>query len=217
MKPIRTVLATCLLLLAGCASVSKPVFPSQYALTVTAPPAAAAQLPSAGRGVLQVARIDAPPWLQGTALYYRLAYRQDGSMGAYARSEWLAPPARMLEPLVRETLARDRIWRVVVGPATGTNADTSLHIRLDDFSQVFASPDTSQGVLDATATLVDNSNGDAIAQRHFHVEVAAPSADATGGVGALDQASRQFIAQLQQWVRGAARPSDAQPSVRRWR
>jgi len=56
-------------------------------------------------------------------------------------------------------------------------------------------------VLDATATLVDNRNGNAIAQKSFHVEAAAPSADAQGGVKALNHAALQFTAELERWLR----------------
>ena len=200
MNLLRPAVCACLLL-AGCASVSRPVFPRHYALVAAAPAAPTGNAAAPSQTTLQVARIDVPPWLQGTRMYYRLEYRHDDRVGAYADSDWLAPPARMLEPLIQRALSRAGLWRVVLGPGASANAGVSLQIRLDDFSQVFASPQQSEGVLDATATLVDTRDGDALAQKHFHVGIPAPSADAAGGVAALNRAGDEFSVQLRRWLR----------------
>ncbi|MGH8110585.1 MAG: ABC-type transport auxiliary lipoprotein family protein [Rhodanobacteraceae bacterium] len=205
----------CVLLLAGCASASRQApFPKHYALAAPAPAAAqtAGQAPQ-HRTTLRVARLVVPAWLEGNRLYYRLAYRGDDQIAAYADSDWVAPPAGMLERLIQNTLAGDGMWRIVVGPDNSAQTDFGLHIRLDDFSQVFTNPGQSQGVLDATATLVDHHNEAAMAQKRFHIQVNAPSADAAGGVKALNDASRQFVARLQKWLgtvpRGTRAPGPA--------
>lgn len=196
----------CVLLLAGCAQASKQVFPRHYTLMESAAPSAqhAPATPGAG-SILQVERIDVPPWLQGNDIYYRLDYKHDDQIAAYGLSDWVAPPARMLEQMIQNTLAADGAWRLVLGPASPAKADLSLHIRLGDFSQVFTSPQQSYGVLDATATLMETQDGNAVAQRHFHVRTEAPSANAEGGVKALNRASRQFATELEQWLGTAAK------------
>jgi cholesterol transport system auxiliary component len=147
---------------------------------------------------LRIAHIEMPAWLQDTGLYYRLAYRHDNAIAVYANSDWAAPPAGMLEQRLRNALA-DRGWRAVVGPGSNAQANFTLHVRLDDFSQVFTSASESFGVLDATVTLI--GAGDAVlAQRHFRFRVAAPTADAAGGVKALDAASQDFAQQLRDWL-----------------
>jgi len=199
MKRIRLVLILCLLALGGCgAAVRQNVVPRHYTLapwTNASTPAS----PRAGGAILRVARIEMPAWLQDTALYYRLAYRSDSVIAAYANSDWAAPPAAMLEQRLRRALD-DGGWRAVVGPASNAQADFTLHVSVDDFSQVFTSPDESFGVLDATATL-DGADDVLVAQRHFHFRIAAQSADAAGGVKALDTASRDFADQLRDWLR----------------
>lgn len=194
-------LSACLLMLAGCAHLSsRQSFPKHYTLTGSPAPAQQASRPTSQPATLQVARITVAPWLQGTGLYYRLDYRHDDRIAAYAQSDWVSPPAQLLAQIIRNAIARDGGWRVVTGPAGPAGTNFSLHIGLDDFSQAFASPVQSQGVLDATATLVDNRNGNAIAQKHFHVDAPAPSADAQGGVNALNEAARRFTAELQRWL-----------------
>jgi cholesterol transport system auxiliary component len=157
--------------------------------------------------ILEVAQISVPEWLSGTAMYYRLDYRDDNQLAAYAQSDWIAPPAAMLEPILRRSLAGGG-WRAVIGPRNPATADASLQLRLDDFSQAFAQPGESEGVLDATATLIDSHNDRVIAQKHFHVEVAAATADAQGGAEALAEASRKFAAQVQGWAQAAATRQD---------
>jgi len=197
----RFALGACLLMLAGCAQISsRQSFPKHYTLTGSSAPAQQAS-DTTPHTTLRIARITAPPWLQGTALYYRLDYRHDDRIATYAQSDWASPPARLLEQIIRNAIARNGAWRVVTGPEGPGRTDFSLHIGLDDFSQAFASPGQSRGVLDATATLVDNRNGNAIAQKSFHVAVAAPSADAQGGVKALNDAALQFAAELERWLR----------------
>lgn len=202
------VLGACMLMLAGCGHIaSRQSFPEQYTLTVPAPSAALKSTSSGGaerNATLQVARIEVAPWLQETELFYRLDYRHDNRIAAYAQSDWVAEPARLLEPIIRTAIASDSAWRAVTGPTDPAHAEFGLHIRLDDFSQHFASPQQSEGVLDATTTLVDNRNGNAVAQRHFHIQAAAPTPDAAGGVEALNQAAAQFTAELEQWLRANA-------------
>lgn len=201
MTPNWLALGACVLMLTGCAPLSsRQAFTQHYTLTgasASTPPASAA---ASRQATLQIARITAAPWLQGTALYYRLDYRDDNRIAKYAQSDWVSPPARLLEQVIRNAIVRGGAWRVVAGPAGPARTDFSLHIGLDDFSQAFASPEQSRGVLDATATLVDNRNGNAIAQKHFRVEEAAPSGDARGGVKALNQAAARFTAELERWL-----------------
>lgn len=199
----RTALAACAcaLVLAGCAQATKEHFVQHYGLSTAAPSADTAEHASKShRGILQIARIVVPEWLDGAAMYYRLDYRDDNRLAAYANSDWIAPPAALLEPLLQKTILAGGAWRAVIGPGNPATADAILQIRLDDFSQSFTQPHASTGVLDATATLISNRDDRVLAQRHFHFEVAAPTPDAQGGAKALNDASARFADELQQWV-----------------
>lgn len=212
---LPTVLASCGLLLAlgGCVHSTKAQFSHHYGLGPSASVSPGGPAADANGKVLEVEQISVPEWLSGTEMYYRLDYRDDNRLAAYAQSDWIAPPAVMLEPILRESLAAGG-WRAVIGPRNTAMADTSLQLRLDDFSQAFAQPATSVAVLDATATLVDAHSDRLIAQKHFHVEVAAASPDAQGGAKALAEASRRFAAQLQSWAGAAAgTESRAEPAT----
>lgn len=187
------------LVLSGCAGASRPaVFPRHYALATAAASVPTTRAPAAA--TLRVARVSVPAWLDGTGMYYRLAYRADDGIAAYAESDWVAPPADMLEALLRNTLAAGAGWRAVVGPGSPAQSACTLQVRIDDFSQVFASPQDSVGRLVATVTLLDGQSDKVIAQRPFRIEVPAPRADAAGGVAALNRASRQFADAVRAWL-----------------
>lgn len=194
---------------------TKAQFTRHYGLgaSATAPAPAATNATGASGKILEVEEISVPEWLSGNAMYYRLDYQNDDRLAAYGQSDWIAPPASLLEPILRRALAGGG-WRAVVGPRNPATADASLQLRLDDFSQAFAQPGESKGVLDATATLIDSHNDRVIAQKHFHIEIAAATPDAQGGAKALSDASRQFAAQLQHWAQssaaGAQSPSQPQ-------
>lgn len=199
--------AAACLALAACGARVRQGLPQHYMLTPTAA-AAAPPAARAPRGTLQMARIDAPPWLQGTAMYYRLAYRRDHAIAAYAQSDWAAPPPALLEPVLAAALARDGAWHAVVGPGSAAQADYQLQIRLEDFAQVFSAPAHSHAALDAAVTLIDARVDRVVAQTTFHLRVAAPSADAAGGVAALNQACHDLSVQVQAWLH-VVRPAPA--------
>lgn len=201
MTRICLALCTCTLVLGGCMHTTKTEFPRHYALNG---PARTVQVnrraTHAGEQVLQIARITMPEWLQGTAMYYRLDYQHDSRLAAYGRSDWVAPPATLLEPVIQNALVMGGGWRAVIGPGNPATADASLHLRLDDFSQTFSQPNDSAGTIDATATLIDNHEDSVVAQKHFRIEVFASSPDAKGGAKALDEASGKLAARLQRWL-----------------
>lgn len=203
-----------MLALGGCATASTQMFPRHYILAGSPPKASRSQVGSEIGKTLEVARIVVPQWLAGTNMYYRLTYRDNGRVSAYARSDWIAPPAAMLAQMIRNTLTGAASWHAVVGPDSSAEADFSLHIRIENFSQVFTSRNQSDGQLDATATLVDHRHDRVLAQRRFQLTASAPSADAAGGAKALQQASRQFVTQLQHWL-AAAMEHPASSSPRR--
>lgn len=201
------------LVLGGCAAVSRPAaFPRHYALATAA--AAAPSTRAHADATLRIARVSVPAWLDGTGMYYRLAYRADDGIAAYADSDWVAPPADMLEVLLRNTLAAGAGWRAVVGPGDPTQSAFTLQVRIDDFSQVFASPQDSVGRLAATVTLLDGQSDKVIAQRPFRIEVPAPGADAAGGVAALNRASRQFADAVRTWLDQAGAGQRPRPAHR---
>lgn len=201
---VMAVTCACAIALGGCVGVARPVPLHHYDLGAVTIPAMHATAAASAK-VLRIARIETPEWLAGTSMRYRLRYRHDNRLAAYAYADWIAPPATLLEPVIQRTLAHSGTWRAVLGPDDAAMANASLRVRVDDFSQDFPQPHASVGVVDASATLIDDHDDRVIAQRHFHVEIATPTADARGGAKALGVASTQLATQMLHWLQDTQR------------
>ncbi|KJK04509.1 ABC transporter [Burkholderiaceae bacterium 26] len=177
-------------LLAACSSA--PVAPAALYDFGLAPAASAgARLPTA----LRVADVAGPGWMDGNAIYYRLAYAQSQRTDAYANSRWVESPVSLFDARLRNAAAAR--GHVVGYPTPDV---PSLRIELVDFSQVFDRPETSRGVVRLRAT-VSLARG-VIDQRVVQADAPAPSPDAAGGVTALTQASDKAIGEVLDWVAG---------------
>ena len=84
---------------------------------------------------------------------------------------------------------------------------TVLRVQLEEFSQVFESPQRSHGLLRLRALLADNSaRGEVlVAQRLFVVQRPASTPDAAGGARALAEAAAQAAQELADWVQRSGR------------
>jgi len=177
-------------LLAACSSA--PVAPAAlYDFGLAPATSAGVRLPTA----LRVADVAGPGWMDGNAIYYRLAYAQSQRTDTYANSRWVESPVSLFDARLRNAAAAR--GQVVGYPTPDV---PSLRIELVDFSQVFDRPEASRGVVRLRAT-VSLARG-VIDQRVVQADAPAPSPDAAGGVTALTQASDKAIGEVLDWVAG---------------
>lgn len=176
--------------LAACSSA--PVAPTAlYDFGLASATSSGARLPTA----LRVTEVAGPGWMDGNAIFYRLAYAQGQRTNAYANSRWVESPVNLFDARLRNAAAAR--GQVVSYAAPDV---PSLRVELVDFSQVFDRPDASRGVVRLRAT-VFQSRG-VIDQRVVQADAPAPSTDAAGGVVALTQASDKAIGEVLDWVAG---------------
>ena len=142
----------------------------------------------AGRLALDVR---AAPWLDGTGIDYRLAYGDPLRRSQYADSRWAAQPALLLAQQLRRQIGFAAVDSVA--------ADCVLRVELQEFSQVFATPLASQGVLQGQVSLIDGKRR-LIAGQALNIERPAPIPDAAGGVQALVQTGQELGRQLAAWL-----------------
>ena len=160
---------------------------------------------------LALADMDAPGLPEGgNAVLYRLAYADAQQLRPYQLARWSQPPTALVLQRLRERLGEQR---AIVQPLDRPLAPGSdkppvvLRLDLEEFSQVFASPERSSGLLRLRATLAEPVPGGErlLGQRVFVVQRPAPSADAAGGVRALAEAADQAAEELAQWLQGMGR------------
>lgn len=151
--------------------------------------------------VLVLAEVQASPALGSPAMLYRLLYADAQHLQPYALARWSMPPAELLRQRLADTLGQRR---ALLGPADSitTTGTATLRLTLEEFSQLFDSPQQSRGLLRLRATLSQAGPGgeQLLAQRSVIVQRPAPSADAAGGVRALSAATDAAAEELVAWL-----------------
>lgn len=197
-----------LLTLAGCALPSAPERPRVYDFGSGRLTPADVRQPQPTP--LAVADIEAPAALDSTAVLYRLVYANAQQLQPYALARWSMTPARLLRQRLREQLSQQRAVLnpgdsvALAGAPTQTTPARTLRLELEEFSQLFESPQQSLGLLRLRATVLQAGPGGEklLAQRNLVVQRPAPSADAPGGVQALSAAADAAVQELTQWLAG---------------
>jgi cholesterol transport system auxiliary component len=166
------------------------VAPTQAPLTVydLGPGPMAAPGPAAA-GLGLTLQMLAPPWLESTALLYRLGWRDATQLQSYRDSRWAAAPSALLAERLRQAAALR-----AAAPATAL-----LRVELSEFAQHYSSPEQSQGVLRLRASLIDTAQGRVLRQRAFGAARDAATPDAAGGVHALAAAADDAVKQVLDW------------------
>ncbi len=136
--------------------------------------------------------------LDSPALLYRLAYADAQQLRPYAQARWSVPPAQLVRARLRDAL-------LAQGPVlSGEGAAWVLRTELDEFSQLFDSPGSSQGIVRLRAGLFQGDK--LVAQTTVLARAAAPTQDAAGGVRSLTAATDDAVRQLSSWVATVLKP-----------
>ncbi len=145
---------------------------------------------------LNVAEVQAAPWLDGPLMFYRLGYANIQQAAPYAGSRWSMTPAQLLGQRLKTRIAQE--GGIVLSQTGGASQLPLLRVELDDFIQIFSTPAQSTGQLSLRASLFHGTQ--LVAQRQFSRQVNAPTADAAGGARALATASDGTITDMLDWL-----------------
>ena len=136
--------------------------------------------------------VRSPSWFDSTNIDYRLAYADPLTRRQYIGSRWAGAPAQLIAQRLRQQLG-------VVSATANSATDCLIRVELQEFSQVFDSPQSSRGVLTASVSLIDGKRR-VVAERLAVIDKPALGADASGGVQALVAASTEFGRLLSDWL-----------------
>ncbi|WP_313952443.1 ABC-type transport auxiliary lipoprotein family protein [Accumulibacter sp.] len=136
--------------------------------------------------------VRAPVWIDSPSMEYRLLYEDPLKLRGYAGSRWAAAPGLLLAQRLRQQLG-------FVGPREQVAVNCLLRLDLEEFSQVFDTPQASRGILQGAASVLDARHR-VVAERRIFIEQPAEGADARGGVRALVLASEELGRQLAGWL-----------------
>ena len=195
------------LLAGGCSALPEP--PPRPLVYDFGPalPAAQPGLAQPGLAPLALAEVESVGLPEASAaLLYRLAYANAQQLQPYTLARWSQPPALLVQQALREQLGQQR---AVLSGEDGVKTllepgrlPSLLRVQLEEFSQVFETPQRSYGLLRLRVSLADVSlRGETlVAQRLFMLRQEAATPDAAGGARALAEAARQASAQVAQWL-----------------
>ena len=154
----------------------------------------AARLVADGAWSRLALEVRSPPWFDSLSVDYRLAYEDPLKQREYASSRWAGAPGILLAQRLRQQLGTVSV--------TGSSVSNCLlRVELQEFSQVFDSPQRSRGVLQGSVSLSDVKR-QLVAERQLTIEKPAATADAQGGIDALVAASSELGQKIADWLAG---------------
>lgn len=140
----------------------------------------------------------------------RMAYvRSPNQLEYFARHRWIDAPARMLAPLIVQSLESTGAFSAVVQAPTVARAKWRLETEIVKLQQDFLQQPSRVHVV-LRARLVDSATQQAVAARVFGATVVAASEDARGGARAANDALQQLLPQLAQWCAVSLEPPPRQ-------
>ena len=128
---------------------------------------------------LLVASVQVPPELEEDGMLY---VQEAHQVQYFTQNRWVAPPAKMLQPLIIRALEQTNYFQAVVAPPSIGIMNYTLMVSLDKFQQVFAN-NASVMDISLSATVINNQSRKIVAHRVFAAR--APTASATPYAGVL--------------------------------
>lgn len=194
-------LGLCLVLPACSLLASKPqASMSSYALDSGA---ALAPTGTATAAATRVLLVEQPSAAAGYDSKHMVYLRQPLSPEWFTQSSWVDTPARMLAPLMVQTLQGSGVFKAVVLAPSAARADLRLDTEIVRLQQSFLQvPSSVRFTLQVT--LSDNRTHEVLAWRVLDVVQAASSEDAAGGSAAASAAVNVALQQLAGFVREQA-------------
>lgn len=159
-----------------------------------------------GAPVLMVARPRAGAGFDSPSMRY---LEEPTQLDAFARNQWAAAPADMLQPLLVDAMEGTGAFRAVVDGGSGLRAGLRLDTEILRLQQEFFER-PSRVRLALRAILVDARSGEVLMARTFETTETAPGDDPDSGVAAANRAVQRLLGRLAEAVaaRTTARPQE---------
>jgi len=179
---------------AGC-SLTREVPPEQgYQLHLDAPEAKEA---ACADRVLRVALLQAPQWLQGTAIYYAA---DGGRLYRYTRARWEQPPVFQLQQITEKCIIESGLFEAVVPYKSQAKNDWLLEIRIERMLQRIDAAGAGETELMLYGVLVDQYSRIVMAQKTFRYASSSEKANVQTAMDAWNRAAASYRDDLLNWL-----------------
>lgn len=159
-------------------------------------PPAAASAASCHKRVVRIALIQAPQWLQGTAIPYTAEH---GKLYEYTRARWETPPVEQLQRIVEKRVIDSGLFAGVLPYKSLGKNDWLLEIRMETMRQSIEKGSSHTETM-LYAVLVDQYSRHVLAQKTFRYRHDDVAPDIQGAVDAWSKEIATFTAELAAWL-----------------
>ena len=136
-----------------------------------------------------------PGYTTDKMLYMTLPFR----LKSFSYNEWVAPPAKMIGGILRNSLEQTAYFKAIVMPPYMGQISYALAVRLLRLEQDFSQPVSVERLV-LQATLLNESTHHVIASQTFKQSVSAPGNDPYSGVLAANTAATKVSARMARFV-----------------
>jgi len=186
------------LAMSGCSMASKTTIPAKKTYALLAPATAGDWGDSASKQCLSL-RVAVPAAVPGFATA-RMAYTTEPPrLDYFAYHEWVAPPARMIAPMMEAWLDDSKLFEAVVFGSADIRTDLRLDSEIVRLSQDF-NGSASTLTLVIRVKLVDVSNRALLDAKTFSYAEPVTGANPEAGAKAANRAASQFLGDLVAFV-----------------
>ncbi len=128
----------------------------------------------------------------------------------YTQSLWAESPNSMVEQLMKQVLIESHLFASVLDYRSNADTTWRYEVRLLDFMQYFTDETSSYVKVSMDFVLIKNSGREVVASKHIEVTLPTSSADAKGGVEALNRALSRIINESNTWLKTQCRHSEGE-------
>lgn len=142
--------------------------------------------------VIYVIQPSANPGYQTSDMIYMAS---PFKLSSFAMSQWIAPPAQMLQPIVIHAIRAKGYFKAVLTAPSSTEVNYRLELQLIELQQEFLTV-TSKVRMVVQATIVNNISNEVISSRRFAELIPANANDPYSGVLAANQATTKIAGRI---------------------
>lgn len=208
-----------LMLSSGCGSLIPKGAPPPLTYALDGPRDALAEIaPVAKSGMAPTLIINPPRAAPGYDTQHIIYVQVPYQLQRFAHSEWVAPPARMLVPIIVSAVENTGSFRAVGPVSSGIVGDLRLDTEILRLHQEFGGG-LSRVRFTLRVTLSDTVSRQVISSRQFDETIASASDDTYGGVAAANRAVQLVMEQLASYCTQSAeswqasRPMDSKSAA----
>ena len=129
-------------------------------------------------------------------LYTKTTHQRE----AYAYSRWSDTPNHMTMQFLVTLLNQHKLFKAVIPESSIADSQLLLESNIEDFYQFFDKENQSFGIVKIQCFLIDQKSKKIISKHYFDLKIPSSSANAKGGVQALNLALEQIASQLITWL-----------------